>query len=150
MKCQNIFNFGLFVNVLRRLYFHDCDEYLRDRIWGHALAQWYFKIHDDIDIEIFVVQVDLDVIGRHPEDVHESVYVVRLQLRQPRIVRSNNGRPIKHTVDRNVEKKLSKPFFFLRNVKGDIREVFYPREDQPDVVGLKKGKRKYFHCFGHV
>ena len=57
----------------------------------------------------------------------------------------NNARPIKHVVDHDLEEKLSKPFFFLQDVKGKITRVFYPHEDSADVVGLKKGR---LQCFG--
>ena len=57
----------------------------------------------------------------------------------------NNARPIKHVVDHDLEEKLSKPFFFLQDVKGKITRVFYPHEDLPDVVGLKKGR---LQCVG--
>ena len=37
------------------------------------------------------------------------------------------------------ERNLSKPFFFLQDVKGNIAQVYFPHDDQPELVGLKKG-----------
>jgi hypothetical protein len=60
-------------------------------------------------------------------------------LSHVRIIRLKNGGRIKHTVDQNLEEKLSKPFLFLQDVKGNITQVFFPHDDQPELVGLKKG-----------
>jgi hypothetical protein len=56
-----------------------------------------------------------------------------------RIIRLKNGRRIKHAVDHDLEEKLSKSFLFVQDVKGNITQVFFPHDDQPELVGLKKG-----------
>ena len=66
-------------------------------------------------------------------------YVTKLELRHPRVIRSKGGRTIKHVVDRNLEEKLSQPFFFVQNPKGEVSRVFYPHDDSPDFIGVKKG-----------
>ena len=74
------------------------------------------------------------------QDVSESdAYIISLHLSQPRIIRLNNGGRIKHAVDKDLGKKLSKPFFFLQNIRGNVSEVFFPHDDPPELVGLKKG-----------
>jgi hypothetical protein len=65
-------------------------------------------------------------------------------LRNVRIIRLKSGKHIKHTVDQNLEEKFSKPFFFLQDVNGNITQVFYPHDDQPELVGLKKGNFNTF------
>ena len=80
----------------------------------------------------------MNVVQRHDES-DDDYYVTHLKLRQPRVIRTNNERSIKHVVDHNLEEKLSMPFYFLQNTKGKITDVFYPHEDTPDIVGLKKG-----------
>jgi hypothetical protein len=72
-----------------------------------------------------------------------DAYIARLRLSNVRIIRLKNGVRIKHTVDQNMEEKLSKTFFFLQDVKGNITQVFFPHDDQPELVGLKKGNFKY-------
>ena len=71
--------------------------------------------------------------------LENEAYIVRLHLSNVRIIRVKNGRRIKHTVYEDLEKKLSKPFFFLQHVKGNITQVFFPHDDHPELVGLKKG-----------
>ena len=71
-------------------------------------------------------------------------YVTKLELRHPRLIRSKGGRKIKHAVDHKLERKLSQPFFFVQDSKGEITHVFYPHDDSPDLIGMKKGK-----CIGN-
>ena len=66
-------------------------------------------------------------------------YVTKLELRHPRMVRTRGSRTIKHVVDHNLEEKLSQPFFFMQDSKGEVTRVFYPHDDSPDLVGVKKG-----------
>lgn len=60
-----------------------------------------------------------------------------------RIIRLKNGGRVKHAVDKDLEKKLSKPFFFVQHVNGSITQVFFPHNDKPELIGLKKGRLKY-------
>ena len=83
----------------------------------------------------------MNVVERHQDTNYEDhVYVTYLRVRQPRVIRETYKRPIKHPVDHSLEEKLSKPFYFLQNTKGKVTDVFYPHEDPPDIIGLKKGK----------
>ena len=68
-----------------------------------------------------------------------DVYITRLRLDKVHLIRIKNSGRIKHTVDKDLEEKLSKPFYFLQHVKGNITQVFLPHGDQPEYVGLKKG-----------
>ena len=83
-------------------------------------------------------KVDVEVLNQHPSE--NDAYITRLRLSHLRIIRLKNGGHIKHAVDKNLEKNLSKPFFFVQNVRGKITTVFFPHDDSPELVGLKKGK----------
>ena len=82
-------------------------------------------------------QVDVEILNEH--SVQNDAFIIRLRLNRLRIIRLKNGGRIKHAVDPDLEKKLSRPFFFLQDVKGNITKVFFPHDDQPELVGLKKG-----------
>lgn len=71
-------------------------------------------------------------------------YVAKLTIRSPRVVRTQGGRTIKHVVDHNLEEQLSKPFFFTQDSKGMVSHVFYPHDDIPNLVGLKKGNQRIY------
>lgn len=77
------------------------------------------------------------MVGRHTTE--NDTYVTKLELRHPRVIRTKGGRTIKHVVDHNLEEKLSQPFFFIQDPKGEVTRVFYPHDDSPDLVGIKKG-----------
>ena len=76
-------------------------------------------------------------MNEHP--AQKDAYITRLRLTRVRIIRSKNSGRIKHAVDPDLERNLSKPFFFLQDVKGNIAQVYFPYDDQPELVGLKKG-----------
>jgi hypothetical protein len=76
--------------------------------------------------------------------LQNNAYITRLRLNRVRIIRLKNNGRIKHVVDPDFEKKLSKPFFFLQDVKGNITQVFFPHDDAPEIVGLKKGWFSFF------
>ena len=86
---------------------------------------------------VIFFQVGLEVLNRH--STNNDGYVTKLQLRHARLVRTNGDRTIKHVTDQNLEEKLSQPFYFVQNPKGEITDVFYPHDDSPDLVGIKKG-----------
>ena len=77
------------------------------------------------------------MLDRHSTE--NDGYVTKLELRHPRMIRSKGGRTIKHVVDHNLEEKLSKPFYFVQDPRGEVSHVFYPHGDSPDLVGVKKG-----------
>lgn len=77
------------------------------------------------------------MLNRH--STNNDGYVTKLQLRHARMIRTNGDRTIKHVVDQNLEKKLSRPFYFVQDPKGKVTDVFYPHDDSPDLVGIKKG-----------
>ena len=83
-------------------------------------------------------QVNVEVLKHQSEE--NDAHVSKLELRHLRVIRSKNGRQIKHVVNHDLEEKLSLPFFFLQNNKGEITHVFYPHDDSPDMIGMKKGK----------
>ncbi len=78
------------------------------------------------------------MLDRHTTE--NDGYVTKLELRHPRVIRTKGGRTIKHVVDHNLEERLSQPFFFVQDPKGEVTHVFYPHGDSPDLVGVKKGK----------
>ena len=82
-------------------------------------------------------QVDVKVLKQY--SLENDDYITRLHLRNVRIIRSKSGRRIKHSIYEDLERNLSKPFFFLQHVEGNITQVFFPHDDQPELVGLKKG-----------
>ena len=79
--------------------------------------------------------MEFEILDEH--SVQEDVYIARLRVRRARIIRPNSGR--KHAVDPELEKKLFKPFFVFQDITGKITEVFFLPDDEPDIVGLKKG-----------
>ena len=84
--------------------------------------------------------------------MQSDAYITRLRLSQVRIIRSKSNGRIKHAADPELEKNLSKPFFFLQDTTGNITQVFFPHDDQADLVGLKKGifcAIKYFTVFNY-
>ena len=83
------------------------------------------------------------MLNRHSTD--NDGYVTKLLLHNARIVRTNGDRRIKHVVDQNLEKKLSQPFYFVQHPRGEVTDVFYPHDDSPDLVGIKKGNLNGFH-----
>ncbi|CAB3984857.1 DNA double-strand break repair Rad50 ATPase, partial [Paramuricea clavata] len=89
------------------------------------------------ETQLALISVDVEVLHQH--SLPNDAYIARLRLNHVRIIRLRNGGRIKHTVDQNLEEKLSKPFLFLQDVKGNITQVFFPHHDQPELVGLKKG-----------
>ena len=74
-----------------------------------------------------------------------DAYITRLRLSHVRIIRLKNGGRIKYAVDQDLQEMLSKPFFFLQDVKGNITQVFFSYDDQPELVGLKKGSFEFFY-----
>ena len=78
------------------------------------------------------------MLDRHTTE--NDGYVTKLELRHPRIIRSKSGRTIKHVVDHNLEEKISQPFFFVQDPKGEVTHVFYSHDDSLDFIGIKKGK----------
>ena len=81
--------------------------------------------------------MEVEVLNQHPSG--NDVFVTRLWLGNVHIIRFKDSRHIKHAVDKDLEKKLSKPFYFFQHVKGNITQVFFPHDDQRELVGLKKG-----------
>jgi hypothetical protein len=77
----------------------------------------------------------------HRHNAENDGFITKLELRHPRVIRNKGGRTIKHVVDHNLEEKLAQPFFFVQNPRGEVTRVFYPHDDSPDLVGMKKGKR---------
>ncbi|XP_028399178.1 uncharacterized protein LOC114522645 isoform X2 [Dendronephthya gigantea] len=92
-------------------------------------------------------KVNLEVLDRYMTE--NDGYVTKLELRHPRVIRSKGGRTIKHVVDHNLEKKLSRPFFFVQSRKGEVTHVFYPHDDSEDLIGMKKGVVSAFHLKLH-
>ncbi len=78
------------------------------------------------------------MLYRH--NTEKDGFVTKLTLRHPRVIRTKGGRTIKHVVDHNLEEGLSQPFFFVQDSKGEVTYVFYPHDDSPHFVGMKKGK----------
>ena len=81
--------------------------------------------------------MEVEVLNQHPSG--NDVYITRLRLGNVHIIRFRNNGRIKHVVDKDLEEKLSKPFYFHQHVKGNVTQVFFPEDDQPELVGLKKG-----------
>ena len=90
-------------------------------------------------------QVDLEYFDQHLAE--NNAYITKLLISHLRIIRLKNGGHIKHAIDEDLEKNLSKPFFFLQHVSGNITQVFFPHNDQPELVGLKKGMTNYFKTY---
>ena len=103
---------------------------------------WFFNFYKNDDVVTFICQqVDVEVLDQHLSE--NNAYIIELHMSHLRIIRLKNGRRIKHAVDKDLKEKLSKPFFFVQYVNGSITQVFFSHNDQPEIVGLKKGMLKY-------
>ncbi|EDO42273.1 predicted protein [Nematostella vectensis] len=84
-------------------------------------------------------QIDLTPVSRE-EGVNGSVHSLRLDVREPRIRRVRSfGRIVTHPVNEELERKLIKPFYFRQYDHGSVVDAIFPKDDDPQALGLKKG-----------
>ena len=70
---------------------------------------------------------------------------MKLDVREPRLRRVRYGRVLtNHPVNEEFEEQLSKPFYFLQEEHGAIKDVLFPKNSEsPEVAAFKKGKYMY-------
>jgi hypothetical protein len=72
-----------------------------------------------------------------------SLHTHRLNVYQPRLRRLRGNRVlVNHPVNEELEQKLSNPFYFRQHDHGTVVDAFFPKNDEPRVVALKKGENK--------
>lgn len=89
---------------------------------------------------IFYINQQVDVEVQDRDSFQYDAYIIQLHVSRVRIVRLKDRKRIKHAVDKDLERQLSAPFFYMQDVKGNITDVFFPNEEKPELVGLKKGR----------
>jgi hypothetical protein len=88
----------------------------------------------------FFYILKVDVIPVHREGSDESLHTIQLKVYQPRVRRLRGGRVlVNHPVNEDLERKLSKPFYFRQYDHGTVVDAFMPKTDDYQAIALKKG-----------
>jgi hypothetical protein len=85
------------------------------------------------------LKVDVTPVS-HKQTEQISPHIIRLNVYQPRLRRLRGNRAlVNHPVNEEFERKLSKPFYFRQHDHGTVVDAFFPKNDDPQAVALKKG-----------
>jgi len=87
-----------------------------------------------------ILQVDITPVATADEkDV--QYHTIRLNVYQARLRRAyGNLGFVNRPTGEDLDSKLSKPFYFQQSKYGKIVDTFYPRDDDAQVIALKKGE----------
>ncbi|KAK3735013.1 hypothetical protein QZH41_010659, partial [Actinostola sp. cb2023] len=82
----------------------------------------------------------VDVTPVAQEANQSSLHTIRLDVYEPRLRRLRGERVlVNHPVNEDLERQLSQPFYFRQYDHGTVVDVLFPKNDDPQVIALKKG-----------